>query len=301
MSVYQTVLASIVADIERGADTYQMPWHATATPFALPTNVTTGDAYRGLNILVLWTAIQKRNYGTSSWATYRQWDSIGAQVRKGERGTPCVKWKELPDPAGAGELRRVPLGFTLFNADQVDGFAPPDVSRTPNSVEAHGAADTIIAASGVEIVHAGQSAYYRPSTDTVVLPEQWRFRATEAGSATTAYYATVLHELTHATGAKHRLDRDSITRYGADLSVRAAEELVAELGAAFCCARLGLTNTPRPDHACYVASWLAHLKSQPNALTKAASRAQAAADWLLNRLPAPAAHAASDSHVLPAP
>ena len=299
MSVYQTVLASIVADIERGADTYQMPWHATATPFALPTNVTTGDAYRGLNILVLWTATQKRSFGTSSWATYRQWDSIGAQVRKGERGTPCVKWKQLPDRDHSGELRHMPLGFTVFNADQVEGYTPPEVSSTPNSVEAHSVADAIIAASGIEIVHSGQSAFYRPSTDTVVLPEQWRFHATAAGSATTGYYATALHELTHATGAKHRLDRDTLTRYGADLAVRAAEELVAELGAAFCCARLGLTNRPRTDHASYVASWLALLSSQPNTLTKAASRAQAATDWLLNRLPAPDAHAANGFEAAP--
>lgn len=294
MSVYQTVLASIVADIERGADTYQMPWHATAAPFVLPTNVTTGDAYRGLNVLALWTATHKRTYSTSSWATYRQWASIGAQVRKGERGTACVKWKQLPDQAESGELRRVPLGFIVFNADQVDGYAAPNVERTPNGVETYGAADMIIAGSGIAIEHSGQRAFYRPSTDTVVLPEQWRFRATDAGSATTAYYATALHELTHATGAKHRLDRDTLTRYGADLAVRAAEELIAELGAAFCCARLGLTNTPRTDHAPYVASWLVHLKSQPNALSKAASRAQAATDWLLNRLPAPVASAADD-------
>ena len=121
MSVYQTVLASIVADIERGADTYQMPWHATATPFALPTNVTTGDAYRGLNILVLWTAIQKRNYGTSSWATYRQWDSIGAQVRKGERYFFKIDYYDLTlefrsdDPADPTKTTRV---LTLMRADE---------------------------------------------------------------------------------------------------------------------------------------------------------------------------------------
>ncbi len=296
MSVYQSVLASIVADIERGAAAYVMPWHATANPFSLPENPTTGDHYRGLNILALWQATEKRRYSTSQWATYKQWASIGAQVRKGERGTPCIKWKDISradDKASANDTpqRFVPLGFTLFNADQVDGYQPPDVDRTPDSVEVHAAADIVIAAAGVPISHAGQQAFYRPSTDSIVLPERWRFRATEAGDATAGYYSTVLHELIHSTQTAARCNRDFASRYSVDLEVRALEELVAELGAAFCCARLAITNRPRPDHAAYIESWLTVLTANPHALTRAASLAQAATDWLLNRLPAPSARA----------
>jgi len=294
MSVYHSVLASIIADIENGAATYAMPWHASAAPFSLPVNATTGAPYRGLNILALWRATKNRDYSAATWATYKQWASLGAQVRRGERGTPCVKWKDLPRAENSSEeaTRFIPLGFTVFNVDQVDGYQPADTVRTPNVVEAHAAADTILVASGVPIVHAGQQACYRPRDDRIVLPEQWRFRATEAGTATTGYYATALHELIHATGAKTRCDRDFAQRYTIDLGARALEELVAELGAAFCCARLGITNTPRTDHAGYVESWLKALKSQPNALTRAASLAQQATDWLLNRLPAPATSAA---------
>jgi len=92
------------------------------------------------------------------------------------------------------------------------------------------------------------------------------------------YYATLAHEATHWTGAENRLKRDLRGRFGSD--AYAAEELIAELGAAFLCAGLGLTNEPRPDHAAYIASWLKLLRSDKRAIFTAASKAQAAADWM---------------------
>ena len=291
MSAYQTVLQSIIAQIEQGAGAYVMPWHATAAPFSLPVNVTTDVHYRGLNVLALWHSTQTHGFTSGGWATYKQWAAIGAQVRRGERGTACIKWKDISRSSEGADAapRFAPLGFVLFNADQVDGWQVAEPAHTPNLVEARAAADAIIAAAGVPVVHTGQRAFYRPSTDSVVLPEQWRFRNTDAGDATTAYYSTALHEIIHATATAARCNREFATRYGVDIEARALEELVAELGAAFCCARLGLMNTPRTDHAPYVESWLKRLKSNPHALTQAASLAQAATDWLLNRLPAPSA------------
>jgi N-terminal domain of anti-restriction factor ArdC len=112
MSVYQSVLASLIAAIERGADRYEMPWHAAPGRAVLPVNASTGLAYQGLNILILWGILDKRGYSTNLWATYKQWAALGAQVRRGERATPCVKWKELPSD-GDEERRLLPLGFSL--------------------------------------------------------------------------------------------------------------------------------------------------------------------------------------------
>lgn len=87
------------------------------------------------------------------------------------------------------------------------------------------------------------------------------------------------HELTHWTGAKHRLNRDLSGRFGSQSY--AAEELVAELGSAFLPASLGVASEPPPNHAAYIANWLPLVRSDPRALFTAASHASRAVDWLL--------------------
>jgi antirestriction protein ArdC len=97
------------------------------------------------------------------------------------------------------------------------------------------------------------------------------------------YQATLAHELTHWTGHKSRLDRLSIARFGSN--EYAAEELVAELGAAFLCAHLGIATEHREDHAAYLNAWLAGLKAEPKMLWTVASKAQAALDHLISYQP----------------
>jgi antirestriction protein ArdC len=284
MSVYQSVLASLTDAIARGADRYEMPWHAAPGRSALPINATTGVAYQGLNILLLWGALDQRAYTTNLWATYKQWAALRAQVRRGERAVACVKWKDLPVDDGE-DRRLLPLGFSLFNADQVDGFITPDARQHVDAVQGHAAADAIVASLGIPVGYAGDQAYYRPAIDDIVMPDRWRFRDTSSGDATQNHYAVLLHECIHATGHKSRLDRDFQQRFSTD--ARAFEELVTEIGCAFACARLGLHNKPRSDHAPYIASWLKVLKDQPSALSTAASQAQRACNFLFNRLAAP--------------
>jgi antirestriction protein ArdC len=168
-----------------------------------------------------------RGYSTNLWATYKQWAALGAQVRRGERATACVKWRDLPIE-GDDERRLLPLGFSLFNADQVDGYTPPDQQSCVDSVAAHAAADAIVASLGIPVHYAGDPAFYRPSTDDIVMPRRWRFRDTSSGDATQNHYATLLHECVHGTGHKSRLDRDFTQRFS-----DAFEELVAEIGCAF--------------------------------------------------------------------
>jgi antirestriction protein ArdC len=128
------------------------------------------------------------------------------------------------------------------------------------------------------VKHGGERAFYRPADDIIQMPERERFLGTETSTPTEAYYGTLLHELTHWTGAKKRCDREFGKRFGDQ--AYAMEELVAELGAAFLCADLGISVTPRQDHAAYIDNWLSVLKADKKAIFTAASKAAQASDYL---------------------
>jgi len=214
------------------------------------------------------------------WATYRQWAELGAQVRKGERASPVVFWKisdkDEQDDAdeGAEDGRRSRVfarGYSVFNAAQVDGYAAPALPVLPEA-ERIGHAEAFFAAIGADIRHGGARACYVPSLDQIRMPPFEAFRDP------VAYYATLAHEATHLTGHTSRCARDLRGRFGEE--AYAAEELIAELGAAFVCADLALAPEPRPDHAAYVASWLKVLRNDKRTIFTAAAKAQAAADWM---------------------
>jgi antirestriction protein ArdC len=134
-------------------------------------------------------------------------------------------------------------------------------------------AESFFAATGATLSHGGNRAFYRPSTDSIMMPSVEAFRDAQS------YYATLAHETTHWTSHPSRLARDfGGKRFGSE--GYAIEELVAELGAAFICADLDLALEPREDHATYIASWLEVLKNDNRAIFTAASHAQRAADFL---------------------
>ena len=280
--IYQRITDRIAAAIEAGAGEWQMPWHPGAdgaTP-VLPVNAITGKPYRGVNTLVLWATAQAESYPSAVWATYRQWAELGAQVRKGERSSPVVFWKinDKDEQDGAEDeaeddrrSRVFARGYSVFNAAQVDGYEAPALPVLPDAKRVKHA-ETFFAATGIEVRHGGARAYYRPSEDRVQMPAFPAFRDA------VAYYATLAHEMTHATGHASRCARDLKGRFGEE--VYAAEELIAELGAAFLCADLALAPEPRPDHAAYVASWLKVVRGDKRAIFTAAAKAQQAADWM---------------------
>jgi antirestriction protein ArdC len=278
-SVYERITAEIIAAMDKGPFEFTMPWHHDGSPTCRPVNAVTGKAYRGINILALWAAGQGLGFGTGLWATFRQWAELGAQVRKGARGSTIVFWKPL-DPRCEGEAvdstdetRRsfIARGYCVFNADQVEGFEFPAHEPLPE-LERVEAADAFLGALDIDIRYGEPSAYYRPSTDTVHLPEFERFR--DASS----FYAVALHECSHASGAPHRLDRDLKARFGT--ATYAAEEICVELASGFVLADLGIAHHPRPDHAAYIESWRGLLKDDSRAIFTAASKAQQIADWM---------------------
>lgn len=269
--LYASVTAEVVRQIEAGTGDWQMPWYAIADA-GQPINATTNVAYRGGNHMILGMVAMQRGY-SGYWATYRQWQAIGAQVRRGEHSTLGVKWSPIEDKA-TGERKLVPFTFSVFGAEQVDGWDIPERAGrdTPERIAN---ADAFFTAIGADVRCGGNRAAYVPAGDFIMLPDPAQF------AAASAYYATTAHEHSHWTGHVSRLGRDLSGRFGSD--GYAVEELVAELSAAFTCARLGISATPRPDHASYLASWLRVLRADPSALFHVASKAQAASDYLAER------------------
>jgi antirestriction protein ArdC len=166
----------------------------------------------------------------------------------------------------------------VFNADQVDDFAITELPVFEDKTEAIALADRFVRATQAEVICGGSQAFYRPSTDTIHMPERALFTGTKTSSATESYYSTLFHELTHWTAHEQRANRDLSERFGDE--AYAMEELIAEFGAAFICASLGITNEPRADHAAYLNHWLAVMTADKKALFTAASKASAAVQYL---------------------
>jgi len=174
---------------------------------------------------------------------------------------------------------------TVFNCEQIDGLPERYIPAMPLEPEASSAridrADAFVTATGATIVHKGERACYIPSADRIEMPRHSLFRDTETSTAAEGYYATLLHELVHWSSPTQRCDRELGKRFGDEAYAR--EELVAEIGAAFLCADLGIAIEPRPDHAAYIHAWLKILKSDKRAVFSAAALAQKAADWLIGK------------------
>lgn len=273
--VYQEVTDSIVAELERGVAPWVRPW--SVADGGLPRNGASGHRYRGLNVVLCWASAQRHGYASQEWFTYRQAQGLGGNVRKGERSTLVTFWKFLEkserDPE-TGEVlaKRIPLlrHFSVFNREQCDGLPSPAETVVLSEADRHARAERFLEASGAQIRHGGGRAFYSPLEDYVQLPPFATFRD---GSS---YYGTALHELAHWTGHASRCARTFGARFGDD--AYAIEELVAELGAAFLCAELGIDG--RLQHPEYVASWLKVLRGDKRAIFTAASKAREACEYL---------------------
>ncbi|MBS1714596.1 MAG: DUF1738 domain-containing protein [Armatimonadetes bacterium] len=277
--VYEQVTAQITNALMRGVVPWRKPW---AGGDSLPANAVSKKPYRGVNVFLL--ALSP--FRDHRWLTFNQAKELGGTVRRGERSTPVVFWKpwnvEGTDQETGEVLKwRIPIlkKYHVFNAEQCDGLELPSLSLTSSE---HLNARIDRAEAFVKAVQdpptireQGASAWYRPAEDVVQIPPLSTFDSPDA------YYATLLHELGHATGHEKRLNRPSVTgevQFGSACYGR--EELVAELTSAFCCASIGLDNSLVENSASYIESWLTALKSDTRAVVVAASKAQKAADYL---------------------
>lgn len=267
----------------------------------LPRNPTTGATYNGSNILRLWSACVQEGYPSCEFATYKQWQAKGAQVRRGAKadyimaaGQNRVK-KVEPVEQPNGEVEEVEVEswrkyfktFSVFSAEQVEGYTPqvrPEMKRRAEN-NAIPEVDEWVASVGIDVRENPGQAFYAPGKDFVSVPTPGLFASAEAR------YSTEFHELIHATGAQHRLARDFTKDRGNRFGdpAYAAEELVAELGSAFLCAQHGIVPEPSENTAKYLNSWIRLLQDDEDALMKAATKAGEAVAWLNEHATPPAA------------
>ena len=282
--VYSRITDKIVADLEQGVRPWFKPWNAehAAGKITRPLRHN-GIPYKGINVIMLWSAAIVKGYACPLWLTFKQALELGGNVRKGETGELVVYANSITktetDAKGEETEREIPFlkGYTVFNAEQCENLpahytakAEPPALTPLQRIEA---ADRFFAATGADIRHGGTRAFYAEGPDYVQMPPFETFRDAESHAATLA------HELTHWTKHDKRLARDmGRVKWGDEGYAR--EELVAELGSAFLCADLGITPEVREDHAAYIASWLKVLKDDKRLIFSAASQAQRAADYL---------------------
>ncbi|EGT3611542.1 DUF1738 domain-containing protein [Morganella morganii] len=297
--IYQEVTDRIVAALEKGTAPWKRPWRqAEGARTGFPVNALTGNAYQGMNVLLLWLSADEQGFGADIWLTYRQAQQLGGHVRKGEVATDSVIFKPLKvaakdrygdvlrDEHGEVVMTEVPMikANPLFNVSQCDELPAHfyEVGRIPENEgggitlpATHRALD-ILNASGVKVTSAPQNqAYYSPSDDRIVMPLSSQF------DCEAEYWATLLHELVHASGHQSRLNREGITSSSRKFGdpIYSFEELIAEMGSAFLCAQVGVQG--EVNHESYLQSWLRVLKADKKALFRAAKQAREASEFLL--------------------
>lgn len=281
-TVFDIVTEKILKALEQGKIPWEKPWDIIGHR-----NLSSGKLYRGINQFLL-----SLRDGQSShlWVTYKQAQSLGGQVKKGEKGTVVVFWTFIPVKGATEEgdtvdektkkrVRPLLRYYTVFDAvNQCEGLEKHIQADAKREFEPIAKAQGLIDSwSGKPpISHGGNRAYYVPSMDSITLPPCEQFKSAEG------YYATAFHELVHATGHASRLNRKGITASGAVFGseVYSQEELVAEFGAAFLCAEAGIDRTIE-NHAAYIQGWSKALKGDSKMVVYAASQAQKAADLIL--------------------
>lgn len=272
--IHKEVTAAIVAQLEQGVRPWARSWQAADVTRPLRS---CGTPYQGINVLTLWARAHADEFTSATWLTFKQALELGGAVRKGSKGQTVVYAhafvKDVETPDGIiQETRPYLRAYTVFNVDQVDGLPERFYERRREipPAERNAAAESLIRATGAQFYHVGAKAYYSSATDAITIPVHGAFD--DLG----AYYATAAHELIHWTAK--RCGRQLSAKFGTP--EYAFEELIAEIGAAYLCADLGINAQPREDHACYLASWLKRLGEDTRAIFRASTAAQAAVTYL---------------------
>ncbi len=267
-----SVTDRIITELKEGVPPWVKPWAGQVKGVNFtPGNAVSGRPYSGINVLILWAAALDKQYPTHGWATFQQANSIGASVRKGEKATQVVFVKRMVDEETEKKSTMM-KAYPVFNLAQLDNV-PPQYTEAPPPIEedaTHDAALQLMKDCGMKVTHGGNRAAFYPGRDEIVMPPFGSFKSE------TDYWGTLWHEGTHWTGAKKRLDRQFGKRFGD--KAYSFEELVAELGSAFTCARLGIPGTFRSSS--YIDHWLKILGDDNRAIFTAASYASQAANYI---------------------
>lgn len=241
-----------------------------------PRNIISGKGYSGFNSFITYCA----PYESPFWGTYKQWQDKGVQVKKGEKATHIIyaskflpkDQKKLPKEEQKTAFCLKP--YAIFNSEQTDYEMPElELNPTQSNIDIHADAEVFVSNTGASIQHLGNNAFYSPTTDSITMPAREQF------FTTSDYYGTLLHELTHWTRHKTRLNRSFNQKRFGD-SGYAQEELVAELSSAILCAMIGIDAKPRADHAKYINNWIQVINDNESAMLTAFSHATKAVEFL---------------------
>jgi antirestriction protein ArdC len=285
IDIYAKITDRIIADLERGVRPWVQPWHANNAGGRITRPLRhNGEPYSGINVILLWAEACAKGYVSATWMTFKQAIELGGCVRKGETGSTVVYANTFTktETADTGQEidRTIPFlkAYSVFCVDQIDGLPERFYLKQHDAIDPAqriANADAFFAQTGAIIRRGGSQAFYMPSTDVIQMPPFEAFKRAET------YTATLAHECVHWTSATHRLNRD-LSRYSKDKNERARDELIAELGAVFLCADLGVVPElePRHDHASYLASWLKVLGQDKRFIFSAAAHAQKAVAFL---------------------
>ena len=284
--IRQQITHEIIESLQQGTVPWKQPWCMDKN-CGRPRNGSTMRAYNGINILLLTLHNFRHSFKSRNFATYRQWEELGGQVvrrpagvRSGQWGCKIILWKPVTRKAKDSEDEEtffVMRQFTVFSIDQVEGDHL-DHLRVGFSGNSHDPevsiqeADELIEASGARIVHGGNSASYDPTIDIIQMPFKHQFNGT-------AYYETLFHEMCHWAEHSDRLNWDRAEKQ----NTYSMGELIAEMGACFVCAELGIPQSEGMDnHAAYLGGWLKALQNDPSFIFRASTQASKVSDYLLS-------------------
>lgn len=277
IDVYQSVTDRIIESLENGCAPWVKPWAVTKGQgcSAMPYNAISANNYSGVNVLLLWGAQMEKGFSSNTWLTYKQATDLGGNVIKGQKGCPIVFYKMIKRrDEKTGEESMFPMlkQYTVFNIEQTENIDSTK-AKSPDPIDVN-YTDALELAEriGATVQHGGDSAFFSPAQDFIQMPPQTAFEDAQV------WDSTLLHELTHWTGHKSRLERTKGKKFGDD--AYAFEELIAELGSAYLGHSLGLPHE-NMQHDSYIASWLKALKSDKKAIFAAAKQAQTACNYVI--------------------
>lgn len=274
MSIYQEITESILNNID-SAGQWSPPWRSASMGQAI--NVVSKHPATGINRILLLVSMMNKGYTSNKWASFKQWNSIGAKVRKGEKATRTIYYKPIEDR----DLRSAKINYRfiirhnyLFNVAQVDGYSEGSSEPSNSADETERDMDlmSFIYSTKAKILHGEFTPCYIPKHDEIRMPEVSKFYDLNG------YYSTLFHELVHWTGAKFRLDRQLGQRFGDNQY--AAEELIAEMGAAFLSSEWNIYQSTKDESNAYLKHWVSMMKEDSQAIIRAASMAEKAVTYL---------------------
>lgn len=273
---YQVITQKVIERLEAGV----IPWRRSWAGGGHPRNLVSQKLYRGINPFIL----ACMGYAQRDWVTFKQARALGGSVKKGEKACPVVFWNwiEKADKE-SGKKEKYPClkYYNVFNVEQCEGIEKEAVNLDINPdkervAECEKVVSDFLARDGkLKIQHGGARACYSPSDDLIQMPEFSHFTSKEA------YHSTLFHEMTHATGAKERLDRfsgDGMQSFGS--REYSKEELIAEMGAAFLCGLTGIETATIENQAAYLQGWITVLRGDSKLLVQAGGKAQKAVDLI---------------------